>query len=210
MAQSKKEVQKVSFTSTEMVSLPSETSPAMGIRSRDWKNLRRSVENLSNQTKGWDYLFTISTTIFFSFLLPALTTGGNLEKWKLLFWIVTLVSLGVGITSLSVVLSVRKRSETERSDIIELMDEIQSLYVSDSDETIKTTAPPYVGNRIYDEDTLYKEAREIAYNEGKISTSLLQRRMRIGYARAARIVEHMERDGIVGQSDGARPRPVIR
>ena len=60
-----------------------------------------------------------------------------------------------------------------------------------------------------EDDELYQEALKIAYQYGKISTSMLQRRLRIGYNRAARLVERMEREGIIGPSDGVRPRPVI-
>ncbi len=59
------------------------------------------------------------------------------------------------------------------------------------------------------DDELYKEAVRIAYQQGKISVSMLQRKLRIGYNRAARLVERMEEEGIVGPSDGVRPRPVI-
>ena len=41
------------------------------------------------------------------------------------------------------------------------------------------------------------------------STSLLQRRLRIGYARAARIIEEMEEQGVIGAADGSRPRDVL-
>ena len=59
------------------------------------------------------------------------------------------------------------------------------------------------------EDELYREAVKIAMQQGKISVSMLQRRLRIGYNRAARLVERMEEEGIVGPSDGVRPRPVL-
>ena len=62
-----------------------------------------------------------------------------------------------------------------------------------------------------DEDPEYEKALEIAYEKGSVSISMIQRQLRIGYNKAARIVEMMEKRGIVGPSDGtAKPRPVIR
>ena len=58
-------------------------------------------------------------------------------------------------------------------------------------------------------DELYDEAVRFAVEKGKVSVSLVQRRFRIGYNRAARIVEWMERDGIVAPADGVKPREVI-
>jgi len=58
-------------------------------------------------------------------------------------------------------------------------------------------------------DPLYQQALDIAYSSNAISASYLQRRLRIGYNKAARFVEMMEAQGIVGPSDGAKPRPVI-
>ncbi|HJN72301.1 MAG TPA: DNA translocase FtsK 4TM domain-containing protein [Myxococcota bacterium] len=59
----------------------------------------------------------------------------------------------------------------------------------------------------YDEN--YDIAVQIVTEAGKASTSMIQRRLKIGYNRAARIVEVMEREGIVGPADGARPRKVL-
>ena len=59
------------------------------------------------------------------------------------------------------------------------------------------------------EDDLWEAALQVVVDAGKASTSLLQRRLRIGYARAARIVEAMEDKSIVAPADGARPRDVL-
>lgn len=59
------------------------------------------------------------------------------------------------------------------------------------------------------EDDMYKDAVRIVVDSGKASASLLQRRLRVGYARAARLIEAMEDQGIIGPADGARPRDVL-
>jgi len=58
-------------------------------------------------------------------------------------------------------------------------------------------------------DELYEEARRIVLEMGKASTSALQRRLRIGYGRAASLLDAMERDGIIGPPDGTKPREVL-
>jgi len=58
-------------------------------------------------------------------------------------------------------------------------------------------------------DDMYKDALRVVVESGKASTSLLQRRLRIGYARAARIIEEMEDQGVIGPADGSRPREVL-
>jgi S-DNA-T family DNA segregation ATPase FtsK/SpoIIIE len=59
------------------------------------------------------------------------------------------------------------------------------------------------------DDDMYKDAIRVVCESGKASASLLQRRLRVGYARAARLIETMEEQGIVGPADGARPRDVL-
>ena len=58
-------------------------------------------------------------------------------------------------------------------------------------------------------DELYDEAVKIVVEMGKASTSVLQRRLRIGYGRAASLLDAMERDGIIGPPDGTKPRTVL-
>ena len=60
------------------------------------------------------------------------------------------------------------------------------------------------------DDPIYLEAMQFVMENGKVSISLLQRRFRIGFNRAARFVEQMEKDGILGQADGTKPRTVNR
>lgn len=59
------------------------------------------------------------------------------------------------------------------------------------------------------DDELYKEAKETVIRAGKASASLLQRRLRVGYARAARLLDLLEENGVIGPAEGARPRKVF-
>jgi S-DNA-T family DNA segregation ATPase FtsK/SpoIIIE len=59
------------------------------------------------------------------------------------------------------------------------------------------------------EDNLYKDAVRIVVSEGRASTSLLQRRLSIGYGRAAKLVDTMHRNGLVGPAEGSKPREVL-
>jgi S-DNA-T family DNA segregation ATPase FtsK/SpoIIIE len=61
-----------------------------------------------------------------------------------------------------------------------------------------------------DNDPLYNDAVRLVIEFGKASTSLLQRRLRVGYGRAAHLIDLMERDGIVGAADGPKPREVLK
>jgi len=63
------------------------------------------------------------------------------------------------------------------------------------------------GNSEVDDD-LYNDAKQLVIDAGKASASLLQRRLRVGYARAARLLDLLEEQGVIGQADGARPREV--
>jgi len=60
-----------------------------------------------------------------------------------------------------------------------------------------------------DEDDMYEEARQVVMEAGKASTSYIQRKLRIGYARAARLMDILEERGVIGPADGARPREIL-
>ncbi len=99
-------------------------------------------------------------------------------------------------------------------------------YVSEGEiksvvEFLKRQGAPSYHNEILEEkeeeengeemdDDKYQEAVEFVMTKGEASISMVQRRFRIGYNRAARIIERMERDGVVGPSDGVKPREVFK
>jgi S-DNA-T family DNA segregation ATPase FtsK/SpoIIIE len=60
------------------------------------------------------------------------------------------------------------------------------------------------------DDELYQDAVRVVCEMGRASTSTLQRRLRVGYGRAARLIDIMEKDGIVGPPDGSKPREVLK
>jgi S-DNA-T family DNA segregation ATPase FtsK/SpoIIIE len=62
---------------------------------------------------------------------------------------------------------------------------------------------------VEDRDPLFRRAAEVVVQHQQGSTSLLQRRLKVGYGRAARIVDQLEQAGIVGPSEGSKPREVL-
>ncbi len=94
-----------------------------------------------------------------------------------------------------------------------------SEYDSDIMEAVEQNVPTAKGDKPNDDDddisglsgddALLIRAAELAVDMGQLSTTALQRRLKLGYARAARIMESMEERGIIGPSEGAKPRKVL-
>ena len=81
----------------------------------------------------------------------------------------------------------------------------EEIFVEDEEDE----ARDLFGEPMSDDDPLYDQALEIVVQSGKASASYIQRRLKIGYNRAARLVEEMEERGIVGPANGSKPREVI-
>lgn len=80
----------------------------------------------------------------------------------------------------------------------------EEIFFDEDDE--ETAANVYTEG----DDPLYDKALEIVVHQGKASASYIQRRLKIGYNRAARLVEEMEQRGVVGPSQGSKPRELLR
>jgi S-DNA-T family DNA segregation ATPase FtsK/SpoIIIE len=84
---------------------------------------------------------------------------------------------------------------------------VQGFLESPKDERVS----PDGSNANPDEnDPMFDDAVRLVFEFGKASTSLLQRRLRVGYGRAAHLIDLMERDGLVGPADGSRPRELLK
>ncbi len=105
-------------------------------------------------------------------------------------------------------------SETEVKNVVKYL---VDNYADELPQEIDITEGAGEKNSIFEssfdgeeeEDDLYNEAKDVVLKAGKASTSYLQRKLRIGYARAARLIDMLEERGVIGAGEGAKPREVI-
>jgi S-DNA-T family DNA segregation ATPase FtsK/SpoIIIE len=99
----------------------------------------------------------------------------------------------------------------DEAEIGRIVTHIKSQWQPEYDETITQSDEEAMGleDSNGERDELFEEALRICVEMKRASTSVLQRRLRIGYGRAAAVLDQMEREGLIGQADGARPRPVL-
>jgi len=99
----------------------------------------------------------------------------------------------------------------DETEIGRIVSHIKSQGPPAYDESITQSDEEALGLEASDgeHDELFEEALRICVEMKRASTSVLQRRLRIGYGRAAAILDMMERESLIGQADGSRPRPVL-
>jgi S-DNA-T family DNA segregation ATPase FtsK/SpoIIIE len=88
----------------------------------------------------------------------------------------------------------------------------ESILGGDDDDSVvegRSMIPLDEYDKNGDDDELYEEAIEVVRSARKASASLLQRRLKVGYARAARLLDLMEERGAIGPGEGAKPREVF-
>ena len=97
-------------------------------------------------------------------------------------------------------------SEEEVSQVVNFL---KDQNITEYDEDIIELVQNVKEIDIIDADVLLPEAIDLVINEGQASVSLLQRKLKIGYARAGRIVDEMEERGVIGGFEGSKPRKVL-
>lgn len=105
-------------------------------------------------------------------------------------------------------------SEEEVKKVVEYL---KKAYMDELPDTIELSGSIEKGNNLFNDsiggddgdDDLYEDARQTVIEAGKASTSYLQRKLGIGYARAARLIDMLEERGVVSAGNGAKPRDVI-
>ncbi|MFA5838785.1 MAG: DNA translocase FtsK 4TM domain-containing protein [Candidatus Paceibacterota bacterium] len=101
-----------------------------------------------------------------------------------------------------VVKYLRKEYEYEVPDEVDISSTEQS-------NALFSTSLDFNNESLDNDDDLYDEAKNIVMRAGKASTSYLQRKLRIGYSRAARLMDILEENGVIGPSSGSKPREVL-
>jgi len=86
---------------------------------------------------------------------------------------------------------------------------LSSGSISNERDSVFSSSFDEEGGDKNDDDDLYEDARAIVIEAGKASTSYLQRRLKVGYARAARLIDMLEERCVIGPGDGAKPRTVL-
>lgn len=100
----------------------------------------------------------------------------------------------------------------DETEINKIVAHVKGQWEPDYDETITQSDEEAMGleDSNGERDELFEDALRICVDMKRASTSVLQRRLRIGYGRAAAVLDQMEREGLIGKADGARPRPILQ
>jgi S-DNA-T family DNA segregation ATPase FtsK/SpoIIIE len=101
-------------------------------------------------------------------------------------------------------------SDEEVNAVIDFYSDFETQYSTEIEQvTAKAVTATTSSDGPRERDPLYAQAVEVVIQEGRGSVSLLQRALGVGYGRAARMVDHMAEDGIVGDYNGSKSREVV-
>ncbi len=100
---------------------------------------------------------------------------------------------------------ISEKQNSQFTDIVLQIKELGDLVNNNNEEARELTE----GDQEGVSDSLYEDAREYAISNGKVSTSYLQRMLGVGYSRAAKLIDVLEDEGVIGPPDGSKPREVL-
>ena len=102
-------------------------------------------------------------------------------------------------------------SDQEIRKLIEFLRQsgVQPSYTEEVTEMVEKSASGALGGAVAEKDEFFDEAIRLICADGRASASLLQRRLKVGYARAARILDQLEQTGIVGPAEASKPRELL-
>jgi len=100
-------------------------------------------------------------------------------------------------------------SDNEIDKVVRFWKQAQDIYGTPTEDTVATAFATLAVDEATDEDSLLPAAKRLAKDTSHISTSLIQRRLHVGYPRAARIMDSLEREGLIVRSDPGSPAEVI-
>jgi len=107
-------------------------------------------------------------------------------------------------------------SEDEIKNVVsylKMQDSAHSLDSINLDEKAGGSGDSFIGmindNDSDDDDELYEDAKQAVIEAGRASTSYIQRKLRVGYSRAARLIDLLEDRGVIGAADGSKPREIL-
>lgn len=200
---------RLQLSRTDEYSLPIHQPRGRAIMGRDWEQLKKLVARLESSGMAWENVFSVSVGLTVSFLLAAVTPNPY-KLWDLpiqyIFSVVAALSGGVMVTSFFGRRAAAKEANANKEDFKDWLKDVEAL--SDPDEAVDDVDPTDIAT-VYD-SFVYQQAVDFAKRTGTVSASKLQRHLRVGYARAARLVDQMEQEGLVSPSDGPRPRKVLK
>jgi len=104
-----------------------------------------------------------------------------------------------------VVKDIESRVESETKELVDMGEDLERV-LGENEKASSGVKRDFYNNN---DEPLYDDAKKVVIESGRASASLLQRRLRIGYARAARLIDILEEKRVVGPADGAKPREIL-
>ena len=195
----------IEITTISTISKP-RTQNGFTVLFKEWDELRGMIEKVNTDVSWWDRAFNIAFGVSITAAFAWATSPAGTTKSNLLLFAVA--SGATAIVSLLAVRSLKAQSVVGIQIILGKMDSIVEQYTEVEEPDQLSEAPKMARETGYG-DEMFDEAAEAVFSAGKASASMLQRRLRIGYARAARLLDLLEKNDVIGPPDGARPRDVL-